>query len=200
MASDQIAASLSDRLSNAWLHCLKKVGLSGLKDIACVIKDGTFTADYLTKMSMELTGSMYKKGKLDGLSFWDLLRQKRVDLIREYYLATVNIPLIRFSPGLKVRFGIDELSDVNCLTPQYEAVLFSIEKEYYKTALYKNPDNMAELKYYVEIRPSGIPAFLSRFDKSKITIYPQYNNYIRADSIDGFLAGIDAFAPLPETY
>jgi hypothetical protein len=118
--------------SSAWCASLKKVGLSGLRDVACKLQDGKETADYLTKMALEMTMSNVKQGRSsDSYSPFQLLAESKENysaalLWKEFFEATRGRHPLTWSKNLKEHFGISEKSDdeIAAEIPEPETNLF----------------------------------------------------------------------------
>jgi len=122
-------------VDGAWSSALARVGLSGLRGIRVVVKDSSLTAaDYIAKfdhirawdLDAELTMWTRKIGeKQKGLTPWDFLRiglagdegsaevERARVLFCEYARVTRKVELhpLQFSPGLKGRVGLGEVSE-----------------------------------------------------------------------------------------
>lgn len=103
--------------SAAWCSSLSKAGLSGLRDVACKLQDGKNTADYLTKMSLEMTMANVKQGRSEGsYSPFQLLSESKENksaalLWKEFYNSTRGKKPLSWSRKLKEHFCIAEKSD-----------------------------------------------------------------------------------------
>lgn len=105
--------------SDKWITMLEKVGLEGLKGVACDFEACKDIKDYLTKIPCEICGVSKKDGKFPNhLNFFQLVskclqtpygqrKRKLEQLIYEYYKATQRRHFIYFSKGLKERYGVE---------------------------------------------------------------------------------------------
>ncbi len=120
-------------VDGAWGSSLERVGLSGLRGIRAMVKDSSMTAaEYIAKfdrirgwdLDAELTMWARKTGtKQKGLTPWDFLRlglggeagdpvvERARRLFREYAAALKGKHPLQFSPGLKARVGLADVSE-----------------------------------------------------------------------------------------
>jgi len=120
-------------VDQAWSSALARVGLSGLRGIRAMVKDSSMTAaEYIAKfdhirawdLDAEVTMWTRKVGnKQKGLTPWDFLRlglsgepgeplvERARVLFREYAAALKGKHPLQFSPGLKARVGLADVSE-----------------------------------------------------------------------------------------
>ena len=101
-----------------WLRGLKSSGLSGIGDIAFRIEETRSADKYLTKVANEMVLGALKEGRSSGsYAPFQLLSEVydgsdwAVDPFIEFFSATRGYNALRWSPGLKNRFDITDLSD-----------------------------------------------------------------------------------------
>lgn len=98
--------------SKAWISSLDRSGLSGVRDVAVSLQDGSHTDKYVTKLSAEMTLGNVKQGRAgESMTFFDLLDLGYKDLCNEYVQAVKGRSSIMWSRGLKDHFSIVDLSD-----------------------------------------------------------------------------------------
>lgn len=101
-----------------WLRGLKSSGLSGIADIAFHIEETRSADKYLTKVSNEMVLGALKDGRSSGsYAQFQLLSEIydgsdwAVEPFIEFFSATRGYNALRWSPGLKNRFDIEDLND-----------------------------------------------------------------------------------------
>lgn len=106
------------KLASLWLNALTSVGLSGLSEIAFDIVEARTAGDYLTKISREMALPYLKQGRKEGhFSPFQLMHEVvqgevwAQNRFAELFFASRGTRALVWSPGLKARFGITELSD-----------------------------------------------------------------------------------------
>jgi len=114
----QVADFNEEKLAGYWLNALESSGLSGLSDIAFHIVEARSAEAYLTKVSSEMALGNLKQGRAFGhYSPMQLLDEARngsewaTNRFCELFQSTRGINSLRWSKGLKGRFGIGEVSD-----------------------------------------------------------------------------------------
>lgn len=124
--SEEKAKELEQRLYELWADYCGKVGL-GLPTRANGVRvdyrdpDGSnldAVGAYVTKWASELTGNQHKKSRFSGRTPWQILEglgrdysSKDSALWREYCNAMKGRAMLFWSPGLKDRFGVDDMPD-----------------------------------------------------------------------------------------
>ena len=111
-------------LSGAWMRAVETQGLPVPDEaIGCVVKQITTPRDYEGKgiaaiagvtgwdASDELVRGMMKKARLDRFGPFDLLLAGRGKLFAEYVEAFQGKRQLTWSPGLKAKYAISEVSD-----------------------------------------------------------------------------------------
>lgn len=83
---------------------------------------------------------------------WD--GKRRMKKWVEYVRYTKGRRCIRWTPGLKERFGIDDLSDEEVIAEEtkHAVMAWRVEPESYDAALKKNPETLAQAKHAMERR------------------------------------------------
>lgn len=113
----QVKADLATR----WLDCCKASGLP-LPSLqrGCDVRDGEWAARYASKwgLEQEMTKAHLKRGKAGGRTPFDLLREafetgelEVCRLFQEYAVHFKGKRQLVWSPGLKSRLGVDEITD-----------------------------------------------------------------------------------------
>lgn len=118
----QDAVASVERLRSAWLASLAGVGLSG-GDAAFQVQPASAAGDYIGKFGAaeELALAGNKQGRGGSRTPWQLLldagdadnprRSRDASIWAEYAAAFVGRRQLVWSPGLKSRFGIGDVSD-----------------------------------------------------------------------------------------
>ena len=112
-------ASFRDFFGAAWVHCCAKSGLkSPTLEHGLDIRDGSYADKYVSKWGLEdeMTKGHIKKGKVDGLTPFDLLRQSVENpeyekLFQQFAVCFKGKRQLFWSRGLKSALGIFEQSD-----------------------------------------------------------------------------------------
>ncbi len=133
-------------LRNIWLSALASVGLSGIGDIAFNLIEARSSGPYLTKLSSEMTLGSLKKGRESGhFSPFELMQEVAdgsdwaADRFCELFKASRHLHPLRWSAGLKARFGIGEKSDIEISENKADGsklvdFLFLLDKSFVKLA------------------------------------------------------------------
>jgi len=137
---------LENLLEEYWISALKKNGLSGASGIALNVINGLKAEHYLTKLSLEMTLSQYKKSS-ENISGFGLLYKYMetrdplyLDLFKERAYALKGKNFIRFSRGLAARFGLNIQNDKDTaeeIEQESELVLMLLFKDF-KNKIMKN--------------------------------------------------------------
>lgn len=123
MAGDPVAARAAlECLRSKWLHCLKAEGLSGNR-AAFDLQDGSAAGSYLAKYgpSEEMALAVTKKGRKGGRTPWQLLEDAQAgDKFAarrwlEFASAIKGKSQLTWSPGLKARVGVEDVSDADAV-------------------------------------------------------------------------------------
>ena len=133
-------AELEEALYGLWLHACRRFGLDEpSRRHGVVVQDGAQAAKYVSKMGEkgwtladEMAKANAKAGRQGNRSFWQLIdcaiddeatpqhRNRAKRLIEEYEQATKGRRALVWTPGLKKRFAVAELTDEE-LAEQVEA-------------------------------------------------------------------------------
>lgn len=125
------AFDLQAALSSAWTVSVAKAGASASREHGLRVDGAMMAARYVTKMATadawtladELVRSGSKLGRGGSLSVWQLLdvwedkaapedaRQQAARLLREYAAETKGTKALKWSPGLKELFLVEEKTD-----------------------------------------------------------------------------------------
>lgn len=114
---------MKNRMYELWKNACKKVDLVASKEHGLDLQGAADADKYLSKhgnwsLDQELTKAHSKKGKVESLTPFDLLRmydetadEKYAKLFRTYAVYFKGKRQLMWSPGLKKHFGIGEKSD-----------------------------------------------------------------------------------------
>lgn len=119
--SDEEIQNIKARYCARWIDVLQKFGLSGAYAVACDVRRAT-DGEYLVKYGKSATwnaGAELARGDVKetaGRSMWELLEHSDKDkraaaLYREFYKAIRGKKILFWSPGLKKKYLIPEVSD-----------------------------------------------------------------------------------------
>ena len=113
-----------DELSNIWINCCTKSGLSAPSmEHGLDIRDGSYAEKYVSKWGLEheLTKGHVKKGRNGGFTPFDLLQLSTIDkeingrsaasLFQEYAISLKGARQLVWSRGLKALLLIEEKTD-----------------------------------------------------------------------------------------
>ena len=141
------AAKLEQELYDLWLKACEKYGLGEpSRKHGVVVQDGSQAAQYVAKMGEkqwtladEMAKANAKKGRKSNRSFWQLIdcymdesasaqhRNRAKQLILEYAEATKGKKALTWTPGLKKRYAVVEMTDEELAAQQEEEAVLIAE-------------------------------------------------------------------------
>lgn len=155
---------LESRLLSHWQEACLRTGISSPNKRGIQVNGGEKTARYVNKwgFEMELTYSHVKKGHEGNLTPWDLLRQGKEDLFREYAEAFTGKHQLTWSNGLRALLEMPkEKSDYEIASEveEFEELLMALPRPLWFRIL---KGNLREkfLKVGVEEGKEGLKRFL----------------------------------------
>lgn len=155
---------LESRLLSHWQEACLRAGISSPNKRGIQVDGGEKTARYLNKwgFEMELTYSHVKKGHEGNLTPWDLLRQGKEELFREYAEAFTGKHQLTWSNGLRALLSMPkEKSDYEIASEveEFEELLMQLPRAIW-FRIVKGNLREAFLRAGVEEGKEGLTRFL----------------------------------------
>lgn len=154
-----------EQLRDLWGKAVHSVGLGQINEHGFKLNNGDYAADYIAKfgreskgwtVTHEMTKSHTKKGRAGSRTPFDLLRDYMAGdnragaLFIEYAKAFKGVRQLYYSPDLKKRLGMDEVSDQELAEDAFEEkeIIGVLDQRLWQIALRTN--TRGEVLHYAE--------------------------------------------------